>query len=162
MQWTVALVAAAALSGCATDGAAQAADPLVGTHWSLLHVARAGAGAVSVSAAPDTWLEVASSYGVSGRDGCSGFQADSHRNGDTLTITNVRMAANGCLPDHGALDATRVAVDAVLAGLPAHLRVSSDRLTLTAGEYTLVYAGTGPSSPSTGPGSVTTSPSASR
>jgi hypothetical protein len=164
LKGTAALVASAvaALVGCASDGAAQSADPLVGTHWALLNVAKDGAGSVLGSAAPDTWLEVSSSYGLLGRDGCSGFQADSHRTGRTLTITNVRMAANGCLPDHGSLDATRAAVDAMLAGPRVHLSVSSSRLTISTGDYTLVYTGTGPASPSTNVGSMTTSPSASQ
>jgi hypothetical protein len=119
----VALVAALpALPACASEGAAQSADALIGTHWALRNVAQDRAG--SVSAASNTWLEVTSSYQVFGRDGCSVFQADSHRIRGTLTIANVVMAGNGCLSDHGTLDATRVAVDAMLAGPPVQLRVS--------------------------------------
>lgn len=70
----------------------------------------------------------------------------------------MAMAGNGCLPDHGPLDATRAAVGAILAGSPVHLRISSNRLTISTGYYTLVYTSSGPASPpSTGVGSMTSS-----
>jgi heat shock protein HslJ len=165
MRQTLTVVAAAtALTACASEGgAAQSADLLVGSHWTLVNVAKDGTGTGEVSAASNTWLEVTAGYGLRGRDGCSAFQADGQRTGRTVTITNVAMAANGCLSDHGTLDATREAVDAMLAGPPVHLRVSLNRLTITARDYTLIYTRMGSATqPSTDVASMTTSRSSSQ
>src|SRR3989442_428097 len=86
VQGTAAVIAAlvtavGALSGCASHGAKQSderADWVIGIHWTLLSVATNAAKPAPVSAAPNTWLEISSNYELSGRDGCSAFQADGH------------------------------------------------------------------------------------
>lgn len=139
-----------ALSGCASQVGArsgEAVDREVGVHWTLVSVTKNAAKSVPMAAAPGAWLEVSSSHEISGRDGCAVFQAEAAGMGSTMTLSNVLGAANGCLDDHGALDATRAAVGGMLVGGPMEVAVSARRLTIVAGQYSLVYRNSGPASP---------------
>jgi hypothetical protein len=151
VQITAAVVCAVGvLSGCASRAgvrAADGADQLIGIHWELVSSIDHASDSAPVSAAPDTWIEFSSSHQITGRDGCAGFQADAADSGSTVTVSDVLGAANGCLSDHGVLDATRTAVGMLLDGQPIGVAVSANRLTLTVGNYTLLYRNTGPASP---------------
>ena len=138
------------LGGCAGQRAAEptatpghGGDRLAGVHWRLREVA-GPAGAWAVPASLDSWLEVTSRYAMSGRDGCATFTAAAHRSAQGFTASDVTVTANGCLSDHGVLDAARSAFRSVLNGRLARVNLSRAQLRLTTGKYTLVFAAAGP------------------
>lgn len=110
VQITTAVVCAlGALSGCASRAGVRTGDTgsrLIGIHCELVSITNRAADSVPASAASDTWLEISSTNQIMGRDGCASFQAAAAGSGSTMTISDVRGAANGCLSDHGILDAT--------------------------------------------------------
>lgn len=143
--------------GCASQRAAEPAarpghggDRLVGVHWRLREVV-GPAGAWAVPASLDSWLEVTGRYAMSGRDGCADFNAAGHRSAPGFTASDVTVTANGCLSDHGLLDAARSGFRSVLNGQLTRVNLSGSQLRLTTRTYTLVFAAAG---------SLTRSPSA--
>ena len=133
------------LGGCTSQRAAeptatpgQGGDGLVGVRWRLTQVA-GPAGAVAIPASVDSWFEATSGYAVSGDDGCAFFDGTGHRSAQWFTVSDVVSAANGCLSDHGPLDAARNGFGRVLNGQRARVWLSGTELRLTAGKYTLVF-----------------------
>jgi hypothetical protein len=141
------------IGGCTSQrAAAPIAEPghgndgLVGVIWWLTQVV-SPAGAIAIPASVNSWFEVTSGYAVSGDDGCSFFDGTGHRSAQGFTVSDVMSAANGCLSDHGPLDAARNGFGRVLNGQHARVWLSGTELRLTAGKYTLVFA-TGSHTPS--------------
>ncbi|HCU94886.1 MAG TPA: hypothetical protein DHU96_20155 [Actinobacteria bacterium] len=137
------------LGGCAHQRAAgpvatprHGGDGLVGVHWRLREVA-GPAGAFAVPASLDSWLEVTSRYAMSGRDGCNTFTAAGHRSAQGFTASDVTETANGCLSDHGVLDAARSGFSSVLNGQLTRVQLSGPQLRLTTRKCTLVFAAAG-------------------
>jgi hypothetical protein len=143
------------VGGCASQRAANptatpghSGDGLVGVRWRLSQV-EGPDGAVAIPASVDSWFEATSGYAVTGDDGCSFFDGTGHRSAQGFTVSDVITAANGCLSDHGPLDAARNGFGRVLNGQHAHVWLSGTELRLTVGKYSLVFvAGPHRSSPS--------------
>jgi hypothetical protein len=76
--------------------------------------------------------------------------------GNSLTLRHVAVAAIGCLPDHGALDATRAAMKPLITGAPATVHLLGTTLVLDVGGRTLTFTGNAlaPSIPGTAASSV--------
>jgi hypothetical protein len=134
------------IGGCTSQRAAEptavpghGGDGLVDVRWLLTQVV-GPAGAVAIPASLNSWFEATSGYAVSGDDGCSSFDGTGHRSAHEFTVSDVMIAANGCLSDHGPLDAARNGFGRVLNGQHAHVWLSGTELRLTAGKYTLVFA----------------------
>jgi hypothetical protein len=134
------------IGGCASQRAAEPAatpghsgDGLVGVRWRLTQVV-GPAGAVAIPASLDSWFKATSGYAVTGDDGCAFFDGTGHRSAQGFTVSDVMIAANGCLSDHGPLDAARNGFGRVLNGQHARVWLSGTELRLTAGKYTLVFA----------------------
>lgn len=138
------------LGGCANQRAAEppapprhGGDGLVGVHWRLREVV-GPAGAFAVPASLDSWLDVTSRYTMSGRDGCATFTAAGRRSAQGFTASDVTETANGCLSDHGVLDAARNGFRSVLNGQLTRVNLSGAQLRLTTRRYTLVFAAARP------------------
>ena len=134
------------IGGCASQQAtapiaapSHGGDGLVGVRWRLTQVV-GPAGAVAIPAYIDSWFEATSRYTVTGDDGCAFFDGTGHRSAQGFTVSDVAIAANGCLSDHGPLDAARNGFGRVLNGQHARVWLSGTELRLTAGKYTLVFA----------------------
>jgi hypothetical protein len=98
------------------------------------------AGTVAIPASIDSWFEATSGYAVTGDDGCSFFDGTGHRSARDFTVSDVIIAANGCVSDHSPLDAARDGFGRVLNGQHTRVWLSGAELRLTAGKYTLVFA----------------------
>jgi hypothetical protein len=126
-------------------------DGLVGVRWRLTQVA-GPAGAVAIPASLNSWFEATSGYALSGDDGCAFFDGTGHRSAQGVTVSDVAIAANGCLSDHGPLDAARNGFGHVLNSQHARVWLSGTELRLTAGKYTLAFVAEPPTqSPSAEP-----------
>ena len=164
LRSTVVIVAALALlGGCASRGVGPGirgsgarGSGLTGVHWSLLHAGRAVAGdgpgpldvpVPSGAIGRQAWLEFDRGATMLGRDACSVFEADTRLTGSTMTVSNVRMAANGCVGQDAGTEFVRTAVDAMLAGPPLQVSISATRLIISTAGYRLTYRNAGPASP---------------
>ena len=120
---------------------------LVGVHWRLVNVQGPGGG-FRIGVSLDGWLEVSGDGGVLGRDGCGAFQATGHATAGSFALTDVMGTANGCLADHGPLDAMRNGVGTVLLqGQPARVTLLGSELRLSRRGYVLTYREAGPTTP---------------
>lgn len=131
--------------GCASQGAADPSatpshsrDGLVGVRWQLTQV-EGPDGTVSVPASLDSWFEATSGNAVQGDNGCSFFDGTGHRSPQGFTVSDVISGANGCVGNHGPLDAAINGFGRVLNGQHAGVWLSGTELRLTAGKYTLVF-----------------------
>ncbi len=155
--WTIAACSASESGG--PSAATGPAPRIAAVHWRLWMV-EGPDGSTRVPNGVDGWLELAANGSASGSDGCGTFQASSHGPDGNLRLSRVSETANGCLSDHGPLDATRNGVyTALLSGHPTRVTMRRHRLRVSGSGYVLTYVSQGPTSSSsaTSPGKTTTS-----
>jgi heat shock protein HslJ len=115
-------------------------DGLVGVRWELTQV-RGPDATVAIPVSLNSWFEATSRYAVQGDDGCNFFDGTGHRSARGFIVSDVAAAANGCADVHGPLDAAITGFGRVMNGQRAQVSLSGTELRLTAGKYTLVFAG---------------------
>jgi heat shock protein HslJ len=123
--------------------------------WTLIRIAVDGTSS-PVPARAQGFVQISPDHSVTGDDGCAGFSGAVDVRGNSLTLRHVAMAAIGCLPDHGALDATRAAMKPLITGAPATVHLLGTTLVLDVGGRTLSFTGNAlaPSIPGTAASSV--------
>ncbi len=121
-----------------TTSAARASG-LSGVRWTLVKISK-GQQVVVVPASLDSWFEISADSKAIGRDGCSTFGGTAEMVGSALTLRDVAIAANGCLPDHGPRDLTREAWKPLLAGQSASTSVVSGTLQVVIADRTLTFS----------------------
>jgi hypothetical protein len=111
----------------------------VNTRWTLTKVS-GPTGTFTVPPRLDSWLAVTRDDILSGRDGCAAFTAHEHPETDGISVSDVSETANGCLGDHGVLDATRAAFSSLLSSHVTRVTVADGRLRITARTSAMTFA----------------------
>jgi heat shock protein HslJ len=112
-------------------------------HWTLTRIA-VGGKSFAVPVAAQGWLQISPDHGATGGDGCASFSGAAQMSGTSLTLHQVAVAGIGCLPGRGALDATRVAMNPLIAGAPATVHLLGSTLVLDLGGRTLTFTRSAP------------------
>jgi hypothetical protein len=143
---TVLLALCLALTSCASQptspasasAASQRGIPVT-TRWTLTRVS-GPTGTFTVPPRIDGWLAVTRGHILSGRDGCATFSAHEHPEVDGFVVSDLSETANGCLGDHGVLDATRAGFDSLLTPHVTRVAVDHGMMRITAGRNAMTFA----------------------
>lgn len=137
--WVV-LTSCSSPTTIASTAAEAESTGLMNVRWTLARVSGpTGAFAISPESRFGARLTVNSAYQLSGRDGCAAFMAHGHPATGGFTVSDVSETANGCLSDHGVLDATRAAFNEVLKPVLTRVAIANGILRLGTATYTLTF-----------------------